>query len=303
MALILALICLLSPLVLPNSFVEAQSTTSSPPTIAWQQQYGDRIESVSNLVQTTDGGYIFMDLGWSYQETFTPTTVYKVDSSGNIQWKRTIDWFVGSTIIQTSDGGYEIAGQWSTYGTTYKYTPTLIKTDSQANIQWVQNYSKVPNLGVITSTMPNIVAYTSSNLRTQTSDGGFAYWDYQYNSSFQTIAKTDANSNIQWVENLTFANDYGITILPITSLIETSDGALAALGVGYMIPGSPLTGKIYLVKTEPFLPLPSPTTLPTPIQTSSMILSEPVLASIIIALALVILVIVSLLLRKHRKTR
>ena len=244
-----------------------------------------------------------MDLGWSHQETFTPTTVYKVDSSGNMEWTKTIDGFVGSTIIQTNDGGYEIAGEWSTYGTTYKYTPTLIKTDSQANIQWVQNYSKVPNLGDLTS--PNF-SVSSSTPRIQTSDGGYAYWNYQTdNASFESIAKTDSNNTIQWAENLTFASDYGITILPITSLIETSDGALAALGVGYMMgTDSPLTGRIYLVKTEPFLPLPSPTALPTPIQTPSMILSEPVLESIIIALTLTLAVVVSLLLfRRHRKNR
>ncbi len=306
--LVLAFLCLTSLVTLQLAVVKGQPSNMTAPGIEWQRNYfvagsedNSGIEAVSNLIQTIDGGYVFMDLGWSHQQTFTPTTVYKVDSSGNIQWKRTIDRFVGTTIIQTSDEGYEISGKWSTYGTTYIYTPTLLKTDPQANIEWTRNYSKVPDLGIVTS---QNFGGSSSTPRIQTSDGGFAYWNHQLsNSSFQSTVKTDTNNRVQWAKNLTFASNYGIDNLYLTSLIETSDGALAALGVGYMIPGNTLTGRIYLVKTEPFLPLPSPTTLPTPIQKSSMILSEPFLESIIIAFALTIAVVVSLLFRRHLKNR
>ena len=52
----------------------------------------------------------------------------------------------------------------------------------------------------------------------------------------------------------------------LSSLIETSDGALAGLGVGSHALGY-YDGDIYLVKTETFLPLPTQTPLPTPIPT------------------------------------
>ena len=182
--LVLAFICLTSLVTVQLITVKGQpnSTQVSAPATEWQKDFfvvgsetDSGVESVSNIVQTSDEGYIFMDLGWSHQENFTPTTVYKVDSSGNIQWKRTIDWFVGSIIIQTSDGGYEISGRWSTYGTTYEYTPTLLKTDSQANVQWMRNYSKVPDLGVVTS---QNFGGSSNTVRIQTSDDGFAYFNH-----------------------------------------------------------------------------------------------------------------------------
>lgn len=229
----------------------------SAPAIEWQKDYGHsgpyddtNVESASNLIQTSDGGYIFMDLGWSYQITFMPSTVYKVNSSGSLQWKKTIDFLKASTIIQTNDEGYEIAGHWSTYGTTYEETPTLIKMDSKGNIQWVANYSSVPDLGVASTSI-------------QTSDGGFAYW------TDGTITKTDSNNNIQWVKNLNYTVYQGTAPLSLSSVIETSDGALAALGVGYTYFGFSRTGKLYLIKTEAFLPLPSQTPLPTPISTPS----------------------------------
>jgi hypothetical protein len=164
------------------STVKAQSTTTiSAPAIVWQQEYGDhRTESVSNLIQTSDGGYAFLDLGWSHGFNLWPSVFYKVDSSGNVQWVKSIEYSTAISLIQTSDKGYEISGNWNTYGTTYETTPTLIKTDSQGNIQWAQNYtSEPPNLSNAVSIM-------------QTSDGGFA------SSGNGTITKTDLSGSIQW---------------------------------------------------------------------------------------------------------
>jgi hypothetical protein len=220
-----------------------------------------------------------MDLGWRYQGTFMPSTVFKVDSSGDMQWNKTIDNLSASTIIQTNDEGYEIAGQW--YSITHGYTPPLVKTDSNGNIQWVANYSSVPDLGV-------------ASTRIQTSDGGFAYW------RDGSITKTDSNNDTQWVENLNYTGADGTASLKLSSVIETSDGALAALGVGYSLFDNPRTGRIYLIKTEAFLPLPSQTPLPTPIATPSQ---APTVEVIIVISVIVVVVVAGLLLflrkRKH----
>ena len=107
----------------------------------------------------------------------------------------------------------------------------------------------------------------------QTSDGGFAYLQFGVNFKWRTftipaggIVKTDSNNNTQWVKNLTYPSLYGDLPLVLSSLIETSDGALAGLGVGSHGLGY-YDGRIYLVKTEAFLPLPTQTPLPTPIPT------------------------------------
>jgi hypothetical protein len=258
--------------------VLSQTSSNAPvsaPAIEWQKDYGHsgpyddtNVESASNLIQTSDGGYVFMDLGWRYQGTFMPSTVYKVDSSGNMQWNKTIDFLAALTIIQTNDEGYEIAGQW--YSATSEYTPTLVKMDSNGNIQWVANYSSVPDLGV-------------ASTRIQTSDGGFAYWT---NGS---ITKTDSNNDTQWVKNLNYTGADGTAPLKLSSVIETSDGALAALGVGYSLFDNPRTGKLYLIKTEAFLPLPTQTPLPTPMPTLS---PAPTLEVTIVILVMIVVAVV-----------
>ena len=253
-----------------SSQTSGTASVTAPATV-WQKEYGeheyvdtfDIDESTTNLIQTSDGGYAFLSHAWGHQFTFTPSTFYKVDSSGIMQWNKTIRFLSALTLIQTNDEGYEIAGYWSTYGTTYKHTNTIVKTDFQGNIEWVKNYSSVPS-------MPDLGIASKS---IQTSDGGFAYLQFGVNFKWRTftipsggIVKTDSNNNTQWVKNLTYPSLYGDLPLVLSSLIETSDGALAGLGVGSHGLGY-YDGRIYLVKTEAFLPLPTQTPLPTPIPT------------------------------------
>ena len=168
LALLLVLLFLISSVLLTHSNVKAQTSgNTSAPAIQWQQRYGGSTEAVSNLIQTSDGGYAFLDLGWSYQYTFFPSSFCKVDSLGNIQWTKTYGLFRALNLVQTSDWGYEISGYWSTYGTTYEYTSTIIKTDSEGNVQWVENYSS--SLDLLPSPPPTL-GNASTKIKRVTAD-------------------------------------------------------------------------------------------------------------------------------------
>jgi len=230
------LVLLLTSLVaLQPIIVEAQSSNQAP-AIEWQKDYSkyDHVLESSNLIQTNDGGYAFMDIGYQYQEFVNGATIFKVDSKGNVQWTKNIPDFIGSTIIQTSDKGYEISGWW--YATIE--SPTLIKTDSHGNIQWNQNYTTLPNLDN-NYYNPNDMfpyAFGDPDPRIRTSDGGFASC-----GTNGEIVKTDSNNTTQWTETLTyFSNNYSPAYqyqhpIILTSIIETSDGAIAALGVAPLV--------------------------------------------------------------------
>jgi hypothetical protein len=269
---IIAFSCLSLPTVKPTN---AQSSNKAP-AIAWQQQYGSNMAVVSNLIQTNDGGYAFMDEGsYWYGNYVHPAIVYKVDSSGNISWNTTIDnSFIGTAIKQASDSGLEVSGSW-----VQGAYPTIIKIDSQGNIGSVKNYSSEVDLGVAPSSAGKI----------RTSDGGFVYWT---DGNIGSLTKTDSNNDTQWFMNLTYPTfdappsyTYPLTI---SSVIETSNGSLAVLGVGYNLLDNVLTGKIYLITTEPFLP--PPTNLPT-------------LSVVIVSSVAVVIVVLSVVLysRRHRR--
>ena len=195
----LLLLFLTSVVTFEPATVKAQSTAmTSAPSIEWEKVYNSQVLESSNLIQTIDGGYVFMDIGYTYSSILKPSTIFKVDLMGNMQWNKTLNLFIGSTVIQTNDEGYEISGWWKPNG-TYKTTSTLIKTDSQGNIQWNENYTTLPDLGINFSKYmhPYASGYgRGSSIRT--SDGGFAYW------TAGNITKNDLNNNTQWVKTLTY---------------------------------------------------------------------------------------------------
>jgi hypothetical protein len=130
----------LIPVVTLQQTAVAQPSNQAP-KIEFQKEYCDnQTAEVSNIFQTIDGGYIFMDWGRSHYADLESAIFYKIDSSGNMRWNKTLPKFIGSYVIQTSDEGYELSGSFPFS------TPSIIKMDSQGNIQWIANYSRYSSL-------------------------------------------------------------------------------------------------------------------------------------------------------------
>jgi hypothetical protein len=287
LTLVLIVLCII-PLATYQQIPILAQSSSSTPAIQWQQQYGDyHTELVSNLIQTNDGGFAFLDLGYSHSMGFGPSTLYKTDSLGNIEWQKSLSYFTAITLIQTSDEGFEISGNWNYYPTGGK-TPALLKTDSTGNIQWAKNYTdKPPNLNIQSS---RVLLNDNSSIYLQA--GG--------------ITKSDSNGNIQWQINATFTYfNYKTPPVRLSSLIETSDGSIAALGVGTPYSHDIRQGIIVLVKTEEFLPKPYsmelPTPLPTPVTLSNLPLTFWGLIFVAVILSLVVALTLTIF-RRYRET-
>jgi hypothetical protein len=62
---VLLIVLILLPIALQPHNAEAQSSSqNSAPAIAWQHMYGNsNIQYSSNLIQTNDSGFVFMDNG------------------------------------------------------------------------------------------------------------------------------------------------------------------------------------------------------------------------------------------------
>jgi len=283
LVLLFLLVCLIYPSLLVNSFVESQSTSNYAPAIEWEHEYGYFFtEITSDIIQTLDGGYAFIDIGWSHGHTLAPSVLFKTDSYGNVEWQKIFNNFTAIAFFQTSDEGFQISGNWNTYGTTYEKTPTLIKCDSSGNIQWVQNY---------TSTPP---AISGSSSEIVLDDGGVI------SIESGNIVKKDSNGKLQWQIDTKFSY-YPYSQKYLSSLIVTSDGAIAVLGVKVPVGSSMWAGNMYLIKTESFLPKPSPIELPTPIPTPITFNDLALSISILSIIVIVALVFSLLLLRRQGK--
>lgn len=179
----------------------------------------DRTTSLDFANQTADGGYITI----SNIESLQPSTegVYqsygwliKTDKNGNEQWNKTFggpeDRNIGSSVEQTSDGGYIIAGYTYT-GSIYRTSDDawLIKTDKNGNVQWNRTFGG------------------SSNSAQRTSDEGYIIAVSGADSSVRNrIIKTDPNGNIILDKMLK-----GPDQTDINSIRQVSDGGYVIAGV------------------------------------------------------------------------
>ncbi len=90
------------------------------PEVEWSKTFGGSVDDVaSSVIQTSDGGYALAGVTGSYGAGGFDLWLVKTDSSGNEEWSKTFggsDDDSASSVIQTSDGGYALAGFTDSYG-------------------------------------------------------------------------------------------------------------------------------------------------------------------------------------------
>lgn len=129
------------------------------PNILWQRTIGGSgDESVTALINTTDGGFVvggYSDSNISGEKTENSRGgkdywILKMDSAGEIEWQRTIggdqDDYLNDA-KQTQDGGYILAGSSSSGISGEKTEPSrgdsdywILKLSSTGNIDWQKTY-------------------------------------------------------------------------------------------------------------------------------------------------------------------
>ena len=204
----------------------------------WSKTFGGLEDDRGNSVQqTSDGGYIVTGFTSSYGSGKYDVWLIKTDADGNELWSKTFGGLEddrGSSVQQTSDGGYINLGWTQSYGSCWGNV-WLIKTDTDGNELWNKTFG-----------CSDFFDY--GNSIQQTSDGGYIVtgdrtYVYAIPDSDVWLIKTDADGNELW--NKTFGG-------PISDngryVQQASDGGyiIAAQTTSYMSGGY----DVWLIKTD-----------------------------------------------------
>ena len=247
--------------------------------LEWNKTFGEEgyYNYGNSVQQTSDEGYIITGgIAHIVIDHFESNTwLIKTNSVGNMEWNKSFGLEgqnVGTSVQETSDGGYIITGCTESYGAGMKDI-WLIKTNSSGDMQWNKTFGgtkeDIGNSIQLTSDGGYIITGISGGdiwlIKTnssgdmqwnktfgdtdrgesvqQTSDSGYIITGSTNHYGNLLLLKTDSIGNIQW--NKTYEgkfNDWG------RSVCQTFDSGYIIVGVTRM--HSAGNGDILLIKTD-----------------------------------------------------
>jgi hypothetical protein len=167
----------------------ANTLLISSVSYAWHKRYGGSgYDEGRSVQQISDGGYIVTGTTESFGVGSADIYLIKTDANGDSQWEKTYggennEW--GTSVQETSDGGYIIGGSTTSFGADGEDI-YLIKTDANGETTWTKTHGG-PHADIPYSVQ-------------ETDDGGFIIVGYKGRASLEEafLAKTDANGSIIW---------------------------------------------------------------------------------------------------------
>jgi len=186
--------------------------------LEWARTFGGTgWDGAYSMVQTTDGGFAVAGRTESFGAGGYDLLVLKLNSSGDLQWARTFggtDWDWAYSIVQTTDGGYAVAGYTRSFGAG-DYDFLVLKLNSSGGLDWARTFGGT--------------GWDEARSIVQTSDGGYAVAGYA--RSFGAggydlmVLKLNSSGGLDWARTFGGTNyDYAY------SITQTTDGGYAVAG-------------------------------------------------------------------------
>ncbi len=159
--------------------------------MVWAKAFGGgAYDAAYSVIQARDGGYLFVGSTESFGSGYSDVLIIKLDEDGNLSWEIGVGGTrneIGLSVVQTSDGGYVVAGMTESFG--FGNSDFLvIKLNQQGQVLWSKTLG-----GANHDTAYCVV---------ETSDGGLlvsgSTQSFGVGSGDFLIIKMDENGEIMW---------------------------------------------------------------------------------------------------------
>jgi hypothetical protein len=193
--------------------------TTSLGIVSWQKTCGGAGgDSGSDIIQTSDGGYIASGFQNGGAASNDNACLVKLDGSGTIQWVHTYsngandDY--GNSVIQTAGGGYMLAGE-SYDNVNFISNALIVKTDANGTVQWTNTYG-----GTDDHFINSITALPSGDVVVAGVSSQVSFYNLW-------LAELNPNGNIVWSNSYAGSGTNADVALWLT---PTADGGFAVCG-------------------------------------------------------------------------
>ena len=206
--------------------------------IEWSKTFGGTGQDIANsIIETTDGGYAVAGSSSSNDGNVSGNHggtsdiwVIKLNNVGTLQWQKTFGGTsadLAYSLIQTSDGGYTIAGHTNSNdgdvsGNHGSYYFWVIKLSSIGTLQWQKTFGGTDDDLVRSIILNSDGSYTLAG-RSRSNDGDVS--GNHGGASDIWVIKINNVGTLQWQK--TFG---GTSSDIVYSIIQTSDGGYAVAG-------------------------------------------------------------------------
>jgi hypothetical protein len=214
----------------------------------WNKHYGENnYDQLSSLVQTEDGGFALAgDTSPPYGGSNQDMLLIKTNNKGVIEWSKTYGggyYDHCNTMVQTTDGGFTLAGFTESWRDGWKDT-WLVKTDDIGVMEWNKTYEGSEDDEAVTVFQTVDSGFVIAGV-TNTYYSFYDEWRLTEHVDADTwLMKTDVKGGEEWkrIFDGTFDEEWA------TDLIQTADGDFVFTGSV----GSQNLGRndAWLVKTD-----------------------------------------------------